>query len=146
MLVSAGARLGKNPYIDHGVWLRCPEKFVAGEDVVISSGTIITASGGVVLGDRVMVGYGVRILSANHVIPGDPDEPIRFSGHSFEKITLEDDVWIASNAVVLPGVTIGKSSVVAAGAVVSHDVQPYHIVAGIPARTIKVRTAVDTTD
>jgi len=54
-------------------------------------------------------------------------------------VVIEDDCWIASNSVILAGVTIGKGSVVAAGSVVTHDVPPFSIVAGVPARLIKNR-------
>jgi maltose O-acetyltransferase len=53
---------------------------------------------------------------------------------------IEDDVWIGRNAVILPGVTIGRGSIVGAGAIVNKDVIPYSIVGGVPARLIKMRT------
>jgi acetyltransferase-like isoleucine patch superfamily enzyme len=59
-----------------------------------------------------------------------------------EKVVIEDDCWIASNSILLAGVTIGKGSVVAAGSVVTQDVPPYSVVAGVPARVIKNRRTV----
>jgi acetyltransferase-like isoleucine patch superfamily enzyme len=56
-----------------------------------------------------------------------------------EKVVIEDDCWIASNSILLAGVTIGKGSIVAAGSVVTQDVPPYSVVAGVPARVIKNR-------
>ena len=53
------------------------------------------------------------------------------------QVVIDDDVWIGANAVVLPGVTIGKHSVVAAGAIVTKDVPPHSLVAGVPAKIIK---------
>jgi galactoside O-acetyltransferase len=60
-------------------------------------------------------------------------------GHDGGKIIIEDGVWIGSNAVVLPNTRIGKASIIAAGAVVTKDVEPYSIVAGVPAKKIKDR-------
>jgi len=56
---------------------------------------------------------------------------------STSTVIIEDDIWIGANAVVLPGVTIGHHSVVAAGAVVTKDVPPHSLVAGVPAKVIK---------
>lgn len=73
-----------------------------------------------------------RFPTLNH-----PLDPGLRSSLDPEPIHLEDDVWIGSGAVVLPGVTIGEGSVVAAGAVVSKDVPPMTIVGGVPAKPIK---------
>jgi acetyltransferase-like isoleucine patch superfamily enzyme len=58
-------------------------------------------------------------------------------GVSTNPVTIGDDIWIGANAVILPGVTIGDHSVVAAGAVVTKDVPPHTLVAGVPAKIIK---------
>ena len=55
-------------------------------------------------------------------------------------ILIEDDVWISSNSVILPNCTIGKGAIVAAGAVVTNNVEPYTIVGGVPAKLIKKRS------
>ncbi|NLG26918.1 MAG: acyltransferase, partial [Chloroflexi bacterium] len=65
--------------------------------------------------------------------------PMRDQGVAREPIVIEDDCWIASGAIVLAGVTIGRGSVVAAGSVVTHDVPPYSVVAGMPARVLRSR-------
>jgi acetyltransferase-like isoleucine patch superfamily enzyme len=61
---------------------------------------------------------------------------------STKPVVISDDVWIGANATITPGVTIGRHSVVAAGSVVTHDVPPYTIVAGVPARIIKTIKAI----
>lgn len=61
------------------------------------------------------------------------------SGHDCEPVVIEDEGWVGANAVVLPGVRIGRGAVVAAGAVVTKDVAPYTIVGGVPARMIRER-------
>ena len=58
-------------------------------------------------------------------------------GVSTKPVVIEDDIWIGANAVILPGVTIGHHTVVAAGAVVTKDVPPHSLVAGVPAKIIK---------
>lgn len=80
------------------------------------------------------------IHSANHVYD-NPSIPIQKQGHEPRAITIEDDVWIAANVTVLPGIRIGRGSVVAAGSVVTSDVDPYLVVGGVPARLIKPRVS-----
>jgi len=99
---------------------------------------LILAVGGVEIGDRSMVGHGSKLLSAGHVIPKDR-KPMRFSGAFLKKITIEKDVWIGAQAIILPGVKVGEGAIVAAGAVVTKDVPPFAMVGGVPARVIRMR-------
>lgn len=66
--------------------------------------------------------------------------PMMAQGIEVEPVTVEDDVWIGMNCTILPGVTIGRGAIVAAGAVVRSDVAPYTIVGGVPAREIGRRS------
>ncbi len=66
-------------------------------------------------------------------------EKINMQGYSYKKVVLHDDVWLGTKVIVLPGVTIGKGAIVAAGAVVTKDVPPNAIVGGVPARVIATR-------
>ena len=92
----------------------------------------------------ITIGQGVRIaahcmmVSANHRFD-DPDRPIRTQGMHYGPIVIEDDVWVASRVNIMAGVTVGKGSVLAAGAVVTKDVPPYSIMAGVPAKCIGKR-------
>ena len=61
------------------------------------------------------------------------------SGHQHKKVTIENDVWIGANCLILPGVTIGEGAVVAGGSVVTKDVPAYAIVGGTPAKIIRMR-------
>jgi len=79
----------------------------------------------------------VSIYTENHNFEGGGI--IRDQGVTRSFVRIEDDCWIASNAVILAGVTIGKGSVVAAGSVVTKDVPAYSVVGGVPARVIKSR-------
>lgn len=92
------------------------------------------------IGNDVMMGPDVVILTQNHKF-SDLQIPMRLQGHyPRKKVTIGDDVWIGIRAIILPGVTIGKGAIVAAGAVVTKDVPPYAIVGGNPARIIKYKT------
>ena len=88
----------------------------------------------VIIGNNVMIGPNVTIITANHPkSPKQRKENLEFGA----KVVIEDDVWIGANSIVLPGVVIGKHSVVAAGSVVSQSIPSYCVCAGIPARVIK---------
>jgi acetyltransferase-like isoleucine patch superfamily enzyme len=76
------------------------------------------------------------MLAVNHVF-SDPHRPMVEQGITAQGIVVEDDVWIGAGAIITDGVRIGKGAVVAAGAVVTKDVLPHTVVAGIPARIIK---------
>lgn len=88
----------------------------------------------VVIGDRAQVGTAVQILTADH--PRDP--VLRRTGAEYgAPVTVEDNVWIGSGAIVCPGVTIGADSVIGAGAVVTRDIPPNVVAAGNPCRVIR---------
>lgn len=99
-----------------------------GDDVLIADRVTISASGAVHIGNRVMIGPHTVIYSTTH----DPDTKLPIH----KNIVIDDDVWIAASATILAGVTIGKCSVVAAGAVVNKDIPANVIVGGVPARQI----------
>lgn len=89
------------------------------------------------IGDGVMVAPSVTLTTTGHPVhPALREDFRRFS----RPIAIEDKVWIGSNAVVLPGVTIGYGAVVGAGAVVSRDVPPMTVVTGVPARVVRTIT------
>ena len=109
-------------------------------DVVIGDHTRIglhcTVIGPVCIGKHVNLAQGIVVTALNHNF-NDTTKRIDEQGVATKAVTIADDVWIGANAVVLPGVTIGQHSVVAAGAVVTQDVPPYSVVGGVPARVIK---------
>lgn len=133
-----GARIGKRVVFYPGVWVAPGRNLVVGDDVDLALGVLVTTTGGVTIGSRTLVGYGAQILSGNHVVPPGR-ERIFSAGHSFAPVVIGEDVWIGAYSVVLPGVTIGEGSVVAAGSVVTKDVPPFAIAAGVPAKVIKWR-------
>ena len=109
-------------------------------DVMIGDHTRIglhnTIIGPVIIGSHVNLAQGITVTALNHIFE-DSKKRIDEQGVSTSAVVIEDDIWIGANAVVLPGVTIGHHSVVAAGAVVTKDVPPHSLVAGIPAKVIK---------
>lgn len=109
-------------------------------DVMIGDHTRIglhnTIIGPVIIGSHVNLAQGITVTALNHNFE-DSEKRIDEQGVSTSAVVIEDDIWIGANAVVLPGVTIGHHSVVAAGAVVTKDVPPHSLVAGVPAKVIK---------
>ncbi|MEG0453872.1 MAG: acyltransferase, partial [Bacteroides sp.] len=95
-----------------------------------------TIIGPATIGNHVHLAQHVTVSGLNHNFE-QVDKYIDQQGVSTGHITIEDDVWVGTNSVILPGVTIGHHSVVAAGTVVSRSIPPYCVCAGIPARIIK---------
>lgn len=109
-------------------------------DVIIGDNTRIglhnTVIGPVEIGSNVNLAQGIVVTALNHNFT-DCTKRIDGQGTATAKVTIGNDVWIGANATVLPGVTIGNHCVVAAGAVVTKDVPPYSLVAGVPAKILK---------
>lgn len=102
-----------------------------GRDVFINSGCHFQDQGGITIKDGSLIGHNVVLATINHDL-----SPLKNRENHYAPIVIEDHVWIGSNATILPGVTIGRWSVVAAGAVVSKDVEAFTIVGGVPAKEI----------
>jgi acetyltransferase-like isoleucine patch superfamily enzyme len=94
--------------------------------------------GEIAIGNDVMIGPKTIIWTRDHKFD-DLSLPMNTQGHAYKKVLIEDDVWIGAGAIILKGVRIAKGSIVAAGSVVTKDVEAYSIVAGNPARKIKMR-------
>lgn len=91
------------------------------------------------IGRHVMMGTDVVIITRNHAFDRT-DIPMMEQGFEQERpVVIGDDVWIGDRVIILPGVTVGNGSILAAGAVVTRDVPPYSIVAGVPAKVIRNR-------
>jgi acetyltransferase-like isoleucine patch superfamily enzyme len=114
------------------------EGLVLGNHSNIGPYNYIGCSGKITIGNNVMLGPRVSIYAENHVFD-NPDVTIKEQGVQKMDVHIEDDCWIASNAVITAGVTIGKGSVVAAGAVVTNSFPPYSVIGGVPAKLIKSR-------
>ena len=109
-------------------------------DVIIGDNTRIgihnTIIGPVTIGNHVNLAQGITVTALNHNFQ-DISKKIDEQGISTKPIVISDDVWIGANAVILPGVTIGRHVVVAAGAVVTNDIPDHVVVGGVPAKIIK---------
>jgi acetyltransferase-like isoleucine patch superfamily enzyme len=106
-------------------------RLILGDDVFINQGFDVWAAEEVTIGSRVLIGPHVTIVddSAHDVAPGQPKR--------VEPVVIMDDVWLGRRSIVMPGVTVGRFSVVGAGAVVTRDVPPCSVVAGVPARLVQ---------
>lgn len=148
---------GKHAVIHHSARMDTPpyRKFSLGDYSVIESFACInnavgdvqigahtrvglhnTIIGPVKIGHHVNLAQGITVTALNHNFD-DTTKRIDEQGVNTNPVTIEDDVWIGANAVILPGVTIGNHCVVAAGAVVTKDIPPHSLVAGVPAKIIK---------
>lgn len=98
----------------------------------------VSGGGRLYIGNNVMMAPEVTILTLDHNYH-EKEVPIIKQGSKSFEVIIKDDVWIGYRAIILPGVTIGEGSVIAAGAVVTKDVDPYTVIGGVPAKFIKNR-------
>jgi acetyltransferase-like isoleucine patch superfamily enzyme len=129
------ARLASFAYLYPGVHLTHSYGIQAGHGFAVNTGALLDGRGGIAFGDHVLVGPYAVIASSDHA-HAQLDAPMAEVDHEFAPVAIGSDVWIGAHAVVTGGVRIGDGAVVAAGAVVTADVAPYQIVAGVPARAI----------
>jgi len=130
MSLDTNSRFQNNIYIGNGKNVRIGKHCQINEHVFIQGATI---------GSHVMIAPNVSLLANTHNHKR-VDIPMILQGEKKDKkIIIEDDVWLGRNAIVMPGITIQKGSIVAAGAVVTKDVPAYVIVGGVPAKIIKKR-------
>jgi acetyltransferase-like isoleucine patch superfamily enzyme len=131
-------KMGKNVFIDYGVYFRFPSK--------------------IVLEDEITIGYGTKFFPSFHAktsvihissnVRIGPNVSFNAAGHNYRflnlpdiggKIFVQQNVWIGANVTILPNVEIGEGAVVAAGSVVTKNIESYTVVGGIPAKFIKKR-------
>jgi acetyltransferase-like isoleucine patch superfamily enzyme len=110
-----------------------------GNHVYINKHVFLEALGDahITIGNNVMIGRYTYIVTILHGTKRNI--PMIDQPNTYQSVTIEDDVWIGANVIILPGVTVGKGAIVGAGAVVTKDVLPYTVVGGVPARLIKQR-------
>lgn len=119
-------------------YMSYPQNIEIGYNVFINRGVYITAPEKVIIGSNVLLGPYVVINSGSHKY-NNPNLLIRDQGHKTAPIVISDDVWVGAHACILPGVSIGEGSIVAANSLVAHSVEPYSVVSGIPAKPIFAR-------
>jgi acetyltransferase-like isoleucine patch superfamily enzyme len=125
--------IGRNTAILMDCTFDCTVHFSIGTNSVINGKCRMDNKSSITIGNNVSISQEVMVLSADH----DPDSPV-FASRDLP-VVINDYVFIGSRAIILPGVTIGEGAVIAAGAVVNKDVEPYTVVGGVPAKFIKAR-------
>lgn len=131
-----GAEIGKNVVFHFRTEIRGIHRLKIGAGTIIGDNALLAAQRGLTIGKNVNLSSNVSIYSGAH----DHRNPsFRSTPATTRPITIGDRVWIGSNAIILTGVNIGEGAVVCAGCVVTKDVEPYAVVAGIPARKVNER-------
>lgn len=126
--------VGKGAWIAKNFRCDCGRNIFIGNDFSGNYNLTILDIREVHIGNNVMIGPNTLITTVGH--PLSPQKRRNYMAQA-EPVTIGNDVWIGGNATILPGVSIGNNVVVAAGAVVTHDVPDNTLVAGVPARKIK---------
>lgn len=126
------------PWIQPRVIIVHADRITSGTHLGINSGAYINGVGGIEFGSNVLIGNNVTISSGQHPIEGE--FPPIFSRLVIpKKIIINDDVWIGAGAVIMPGITLGKGSVIGANAVVTKNTEDYSVYVGVPAKKIRSR-------
>ncbi|MCF8283547.1 MAG: acyltransferase [Sphingobacteriales bacterium] len=115
-------------------------KLSIGNGTSIGEMNNIRAAGGeIIIGEKCILSQYITIVAANHLISKEQFMIDQAWDTSKNKVVIHDDVWIGSHAQIMPGVTIGKGAIIAAGATVTKDVEPYAIMLGSPAKLLRYR-------
>jgi acetyltransferase-like isoleucine patch superfamily enzyme len=123
---------GKNFYAEANIRFNFGQYLSVGDDVFFNAGTFIDSKGGVTIGDAAGIGEFVRIFTHTH-------SESNHTERTYAPVSIGDYAKIYTGAMIFPGVSIGEQAIVAGGAVVTKDVPPNTVVAGIPAKAIRPR-------
>lgn len=130
-----GAIVGDRTVLAGELRLLGEAPLVLGDGVFINIGCFFDLSDAVTIGDKAALGPYVRVLTSSHDVD---DSRSRAGARRLAPVSLGAGCWIGAGALILPGVTVGNGAVVGAGSVVTRSVDPHVIVAGIPARRLRV--------
>jgi len=132
--------IGNNVYIGHNTFLKAyyKNKIVIGSDTWIGQYSFLHGAGGITIGKAVGIGPCVKKLTSHHK-EEKPDKPLLFCKIVFKEVVIGDGCDIGIGSIILPGIKIGEGSIIGAGSVVTKNVEPYTVVAGNPARTLRKR-------
>ena len=137
----AGVRLGRFVWVGHGCKIRCHEGRVEiGAKTVIGQDCTISAYQRVSIGEQCVIADRAMFIDFDHTV-SDVEQPIRRQGIYKRDVIVGNNVWVGYNAQVLRGVTVGDNSIVGANSVVTRDIPANAVVAGSPARVIRMREA-----
>ncbi len=128
-----GIKIGRKSYIHVPVKFFSHKNLVIGDNVTVNPHCYLDARNGIRIGNNVNIAHGTRIYTLGHDIDSSD---LHLLG---KPVTIEDDVFIFSNVLIMPGVTVGKGAVVLPGSVVVKSVSPYTIVGGNPAKAVRER-------
>jgi acetyltransferase-like isoleucine patch superfamily enzyme len=134
--------LGENVLLEPGVWLTAPApaRISIGAGSFLNRGVMVAAADLVEIGEHCMFANGCFITDASHRFD-DPQKPVPFQGFSSKGPTrIGDNVWCGVNVVITSGVTIGERCVIGANSVVTHDLPPFSVATGAPAKVIRTIT------
>lgn len=128
--------VGKNNVIQKGFRFGMKDILTIGDNCQINEDVYIQSA---IIGNYVLIAQNVSLLAVTHKFDSI-DVPVIMQGSTKpDPVIIEDDVWIGRNVVVMPGIRLGKGSIVGTGAVVTKNVSPYAIVGGVPAKIIRYR-------
>jgi acetyltransferase-like isoleucine patch superfamily enzyme len=130
-----GTKIGKSSYIHTWTRFTYPGRLIVGDNCTINFGCHLDVRGFLSIGNNVMLGHNCKVYTCGHNIDDD-----NFTGFD-RAVTIEDNVVIFPNALIMPGVKIAKNAVVLNGSVVTKDVQPDSVVGGNPAKFVRKRNA-----
>jgi acetyltransferase-like isoleucine patch superfamily enzyme len=144
--IDGGTHKNNRIHLENGVIIECNVVIGAldntyihiGEETFIGPSVCIAGPGDIKIGKQCLIAAHTGIYANNHNFT-DPMKPIKDQGVTRKGIVIEDDCWLGHGVKVLDGVTIGKGSVIGAGAVVTKDIPPFSVAVGVPARVIKSR-------
>ena len=128
----------KTCWIKDGVTLWFPERIRIGRNTSLNEFVVINGAGNVDIGDDVLIGHRTSIVSDSHGFD-DLSKKIYLQNKKSRPIKIKNNVFIGCNVTVLPGVTISEGSVIGAGSVVTRDIPTNSVVAGNPAKVIRIR-------
>ena len=134
-----GAKIGLNVKISRRVKVLGARSLTIGDSVAVANSVILDARGGLTLKQGALVGFESVLLTHTHAWP-DPYTPVHHQGSVSAPIVVGTNAWIGARVFVLPGVTIGDSSVIGANSVVSKGIPPMSVAVGTPATVISART------
>lgn len=126
--------MGEGCWIEPPLYVNWGSRITLGDHVYANTGLTVIDDTFVTIGSHVMLGPRVTISAASH--PVDPE--LRRQAYQYDlPVVLEENVWVGAGATILPGVTIGKNSVIGAGSVVDRDIPPDVVAAGVPCRVLR---------
>jgi len=133
---SLGANIGPRVVFHFKTEVRSPYRLTVGGGTIIGDNAILDARNGITFGENVNLSSNVSIYTLQH---DHRDLQFRCTNTYDMSVHIGDRAWLGSNVIILPGVKIGEGAVCCAGCVVTKDVEPYSVVAGIPAKKVNER-------